>query len=44
MSDIQRVDWHGCYDGSWQGELVPDAFAHPAKIPFALAALKDGDA
>lgn len=38
MTDIQRVDWHGCYDGSWQSApLVPEAFAHPAKVPFALA-------
>ena len=22
MTNIGRVDWHGCYDGSWQGELV----------------------
>lgn len=31
-------DWNGCYNGSWSSApLVPDAFAHPAKVPFALA-------
>ena len=34
---IPRVDWYGCYDGSWTGNLTPAAFAHPAKAPFALA-------
>ena len=29
MNDTQ---WHGCYSGSWNGILVPDAFAHPAKF------------
>lgn len=37
MADIPRVDWFNCYDGGWQGNLVPEAFAHPAKVPFALA-------
>ena len=26
------TQWHGCYSGSWNGILVPDAFAHPAKF------------
>lgn len=26
------TEWHGCYDDSWNGVLVPDAFAHPAKF------------
>ena len=26
------TQWHGCYDDSWNGVLVPDAFAHPAKF------------
>ena len=26
------TQWHGCYNGSWNGILVPDAFAHPAKF------------
>ena len=34
---IPRVSWYGCYDGSWTGNLIPAAFAHPAKAPFALA-------
>ena len=21
--------WHNCYDESWQGIIVPEAFAHP---------------
>ena len=30
MSNVTQ--WHGCYSGSWNGVLVPDAFAHPAKF------------
>lgn len=26
------TEWHGCYDDSWNGVIVPDAFAHPAKF------------
>lgn len=37
-AEMNKLDWYGCYDGSWQSApLVPDAYAHPAKIPFALA-------
>jgi hypothetical protein len=28
--------WVGCYDDSWKGLIVPDAFAHPAKYSRAL--------
>ena len=28
--------WNGCYDDGWQGEIVPEAFAHPAKVSRAL--------
>lgn len=28
--------WHGCYADSWQGVIVPDAFAHPAKFSRGL--------
>lgn len=28
--------WHGCYDSGWQGEIVPEAFTHPAKFSRAL--------
>ena len=28
--------WSGCYDGGWQGEIVPEAFSHPAKFSRAL--------
>ncbi len=35
---MNRVDWNGCYGGSWQSApLVPDAYAHPAKVSFNLA-------
>jgi hypothetical protein len=38
--DASRIveRWEGCYRESWQeGDLVPDAFAHPAKVSKALA-------
>lgn len=28
--------WDGCYDDSWNGWLVPEAFSHPAKASRAL--------
>ena len=28
--------WHGCYSGSGQGVITPDAFAHPAKYARGL--------
>ena len=28
--------WHGCYDDGWQGIIVPEAFAHPAKMAHGL--------
>lgn len=28
--------WHGCYDDSWKGFIVDEAFAHPAKMARAL--------
>lgn len=28
--------WHNCYDDSWQGIIVPEAFAHPAKMARGL--------
>lgn len=35
---MNHVDWNGCYDGSWQSApLVPEAYAHPAKVSFNLA-------
>ena len=30
--------WRGCYGDGWQGLIVPDAFAHPAKVSRGLAA------
>ena len=29
--------WTGCYRHGWGQELVPEAFAHPAKVSFSLA-------
>ena len=26
------TEWQGCYNDSWNGVIVPDAFAHPAKF------------
>lgn len=42
------IIWQGCYDLGWQGEIVPEAFTHPAKFSRALIrriyehALKEG--
>ncbi len=39
MNDIARMpstEWHGCYDDGWQGEIVAEAFALPAKVSRAL--------
>jgi len=30
------TNWHGCYDDGWQGIIVPEAFAHPAKMSYGL--------
>ena len=33
-----RTDhWHRCYRGGWGRNLVPEAFAHPAKVAFGLS-------
>jgi hypothetical protein len=29
-------NWTGCYEGGWQGLIVPEAFAHPAKFSYSL--------
>lgn len=29
---MRLTEWQGCYDGSWKGIIVEDAFAHPAKF------------
>ena len=29
-------NWTGCYEGGWNGLIVPDAFSHPAKFSYAL--------
>lgn len=33
---VVETDWHGLYGESWQGDLVPAAFSHPAKYSRAL--------
>jgi len=35
MPVIER-DWHGLYSDSWRGEIVDEAFAHPAKFARGL--------
>lgn len=30
------INWHGCYDDNWKGEITPEAFSHPAKFSRAL--------
>lgn len=30
------TEWHGCYNDSWNGVIVPEAFAHPAKFARGL--------
>lgn len=32
---IER-DWHGCYNEGWKGEIVDEAFSHPAKFARGL--------
>ena len=29
---MRELDWYGCYSNGWQGEITPEAFAHPAKF------------
>lgn len=31
------TEWQNCYDEGWKGLIVDDAFAHPAKMSYALA-------
>lgn len=33
---VEQLDWHGCYDDSWKGFIVSEAFAHPAKFARGL--------
>jgi DNA modification methylase len=32
LTDIPVHEWQGCYDETWKGLIVDDAFAHPAKF------------
>src|SRR3989304_3206170 len=34
--DAPISDWHHCYDDSWKGLIVDEAFAHPAKFAYGL--------
>jgi len=36
MSANPPAEWHGCYNDSWQGIIVDEAFAHPAKFARGL--------
>jgi hypothetical protein len=30
---MDKLDWFGCYDGSWQSApLVAEAYSHPADL------------
>ena len=33
---MKELHWYGLYSDSWQGEIVPEAFSHPAKYSRAL--------
>ena len=33
---VKELTWDGCYDGNWNGMIVPDAFSHPAKYARGL--------
>lgn len=33
---LKTDTWQGCYDSSWKGEIVPEAFSHPAKVARGL--------
>jgi tRNA1(Val) A37 N6-methylase TrmN6 len=36
-ADLNSVSaWNNCYDDGWQGVIVDDAFAHPAKFSYGL--------
>ncbi len=30
------TEWTNCYDDSWKAHIVPEAFAHPAKMAYGL--------
>jgi len=33
---LDTTIWHGCYEGSWKGQIVDAAFRHPAKFAPSL--------
>jgi hypothetical protein len=37
VGDVETLVWGGCYKDSWKGLIVPEAFAHPAKVARGLA-------
>lgn len=36
MTHTRTQDWHNLYGEGWQGEIVPEAFSHPAKFSRGL--------
>jgi hypothetical protein len=36
MSELKQIEWTGLYNESWQGEITPEAFSHPAKFSRGL--------
>lgn len=32
----ELTQWEGCYDDGWQGDIIPEAFSHPAKFSRGL--------
>jgi hypothetical protein len=32
MSELKQIEWTGLYNESWQGEITPEAFSHPACV------------
>jgi len=33
---VNEIIWKNCYEGSWKGVIVPEAFSHPAKMSYSL--------
>lgn len=36
MNATERTEWVGCYEDGWQGLIIDEAFAHPAKMARGL--------
>jgi len=35
-TQIEVIDFHGCYDDNWRDYITPESFAHPAKFARGL--------